>query len=225
LAYTKEQKDKRGTCGAKKKNGDKCRNFAGLGTPHLGVGTCKFHLGNAPNQMKHAVKLQAEKEVAKARIEFGETIPVHPTEALLTTLQLSAGQMVWLQQQLEALDDGEEGKGSFEGQVLLRMWGDERDRVARISEAALRAGVQERVVRLAEQYGKQISQLLRACFNDPELGLSAAQLEVVPLVARRQLLALKAASEEHAEELAGAAGGNGTSKRTKSRAKAGTKAS
>jgi hypothetical protein len=119
----------------------------GLGTPHLGVGNCKFHLGNAPNMMKNAVKLKAEQEVAKARIEFGEKIPVHPAEALLTTLQISAGQMVWLQQQLEGLADGDEGKGSFDGQVLMRMWGEERDRVARISKVALRAGVQERAIR------------------------------------------------------------------------------
>src|SRR5438045_1467314 len=38
LAYTPDQKDRHGICGAKKKSGEPCRNFAGLGTPHKGVG-------------------------------------------------------------------------------------------------------------------------------------------------------------------------------------------
>ena len=91
---------------------------------------------------KNAVKLQAEKEVGKARAKFGERIPVDPTEALLTTLELSAGQLFWPQAALEDHED----KHDFTGQVLMRLWNDERDRVARISEAALRAGVQERAV-------------------------------------------------------------------------------
>jgi hypothetical protein len=186
MAYTKEQKDRYGTCGAKKKNGEKCRNFAGLGTPHLGVGHCKYHLGNSPNHMKAAVRQQAAKEVAKARAEFGDKIPVEPSEALLSVLHLSAGQLAWLHAELAEREDKTD---SFEGQVLMRLWNDERDRVARISEAALRAGVQERAIRLAESYGQQLADVLRAIFYDPELDLSAEQLALLPTILRRHLFA------------------------------------
>src|SRR5205809_19002 len=167
-------------CGAKKKNGDTCRAFAGQATDHPGVGRCKFHLGNTPNMRKHAVKLQAEQEVSKARAKFGERIPVDPTEALLTTLQLSAGQLFWLQAALEDHED----KHDFTGQVLMRLWNDERDRVARISEAALRAGVQERAVRLQEKYGELIARFADHVLSDPELGLDLPMAEKGVLVRR-----------------------------------------
>ena len=77
----------------------------------------------------------------------------------------------------------------LDGQVLMRLWNDERDRVARISEAALRAGVQERAVRLAESYGQQLADVLRAIFYDRELVMSAEQLAVLPTVIRRHLFA------------------------------------
>src|SRR5436189_2287567 len=105
MAHTPRQRDRMALCGAKKKNGEKCRAFAGQGTNHPGVGRCKFHLGNAPNMQKHAGKLKAEQEVQKARAASGAKIPVHPAEALLTTLQLSAGQLAWLQGELEARED------------------------------------------------------------------------------------------------------------------------
>ena len=194
MAHSPDQRSLNALCGAKKKNGDTCRAFAGQGTDHSGVGRCKFHLGNTPNMRKNAVKLQAEKEVSKARAKFGERIPVDPTEALLTTLQLSAGQLYWLQAALEDHED----KHDFTGQVLMRLWNDERDRVARISEAALRTGVQERAIKLAEQYGIAVAKVMRAIFDDPELALTEAQQEVIPMLVRRHLTA--ASGDESAVE-------------------------
>ena len=71
----------------------------------------------------------------------------------------------------------------------MRLWNDERDRVARISEAALRAGVQERAIRLAEAYGQQLAEVMRAIFYDPELDLDEEQLALLPTVLRRHLFA------------------------------------
>jgi hypothetical protein len=104
--------------------------------------------------------------------------------------------MVWLQQQIEDLADGEEGKGSFEGQVLLRMWGDERDRVARISEAALRAGVQERMVRLAERFGEQLARMINLIFAELETEVEFDDGEGIPQelrarVVKKALLAVR----------------------------------
>jgi hypothetical protein len=38
----------------------------------------------------------------------------------------------------------------MDAQVLLRMWSEERDRLARVGKACLDAGVQERRIELAE---------------------------------------------------------------------------
>jgi hypothetical protein len=64
---------------------------------------------------------------------------------------------------------------------------DERDRVARICEAALCAAVQERAIRLADGYGQQLAAVLRAIFYDPELGLTTQQLALLPTILRRHL--------------------------------------
>jgi hypothetical protein len=174
-------------CGAKKKNGEPCRAFAGQGTEHAGVGRCRWHLGNTEAHRKHAVKLKAEQEVQKARGVFGQKIPVEPTEAMLSVLHLSAGQLAWLHDELAEQED----KRSFDGQVLMRLWNDERDRVARISKAALDAGVAERHIKLAERYGEAIATVLRAIFYDPGLGLTPAQRDRLPDLVRRHLGAVE----------------------------------
>jgi hypothetical protein len=194
VAHTPAQRSLRALCGAKKKNGDTCRAFAGQGTDHPGVGRCKFHLGNTKNMRKHAVKLKAEEEVTRARGQFGAKIPVEPTEALLSVLHLSAGQLAWLHDELAEQTD----KQSFDGQVLMRLWNDERDRVARIAKAALDAGVAERSIRLAETYGEAIATVLRNVLYDPELGLTDMQQALLPDLVRRHLMAATAEDDRHA---------------------------
>lgn len=179
MPHTPEQRDKHELCGARRRNGATCRLFAGQGTTHPGVGRCKFHLGNSKNHTAHAARVEAERRL----ISFGQPLPVEPTEALLSVLHLSAGHLAWVRDSLAALED----KTTFEGQVLMRLWNDERDRVARIAKAALDAGVAERQVRLAEQYGEQLARLLTGIFDDPELGLNGRQRGQLPDVLRRHL--------------------------------------
>jgi len=177
VAHTPEQRDKHALCGAKKKSGELCRAFAGQGTDHPGVGRCKYHLGATKNHRVNAVKQEAQRRA----IQFGQKIPVEPTEALLTVLYLSAGHLEFVRSELTAQQDGT----TFEAQVLGRQWNEERERVARIAKMALDAGVAERQVQLAERYGHQLAEMLRAVFD--ELELTAAQRERLPDLLRRHL--------------------------------------
>src|SRR4051794_28161528 len=122
MAHTPRQRDRMALCGAKKKNGETCRAFAGQGTDHPGIGRCKFHLGNAAAHRKHAAKVEAQRRVVK----FGQPLPVEPTEALLGVLHLSAGHLTWIRSEL---DDEMLDTSSFERDVLMRMWDEERDRI------------------------------------------------------------------------------------------------
>jgi hypothetical protein len=184
VAHTKEQRDKRPLCGARKKNGESCRAFAGQGTSHPGVGRCRFHLGNTKTHETNAVVQEAR----KGMVEFGQPVEVEPAEALLGVLHLSAGHLNWIREELAAMED----KGAFEAQVLLRMWDDERDRIARISKAALDVGVAEKQIQIAERYGEQLAAVLRAVFYDDQLALTAAQRSRLPDVLRRHLATLDA---------------------------------
>jgi hypothetical protein len=176
MAHTPEQRETNALCGAKKKNGESCRAFAGQGTSHPGVGRCKFHLGNTKAHEKNAVTQEARRSM----VEFGQSLDVEP--ALLGVLHLSAGHLNWIREELAATED----KSTFDAQVLLRMWDDERDRIARISKAALDVGVAEKQIRLAERYGEQLAGLLRAVFYDDALGLTEAQRSRLPDVLRRR---------------------------------------
>jgi hypothetical protein len=181
VAHTSKQRDKHALCGAKKKDGNTCRKFAGEGTEHFGVGRCKYHLGNSQKHKKHAVMLEAKRTM----VEFGQSIEVEPAEALLGVLHLSAGHLNWLREELAATSKKQ--KATFDGQVLLRAWDEERDRIARISKAALDVGIAAKQIELAERYGEQLAALLRAVFYDPDLRLTVAQRGRLPDLLRRHL--------------------------------------
>jgi hypothetical protein len=183
MAMTAEQRSTYKLCGARKKNGQPCRNFAGEGTDHLGIGRCKFHLGNTPAHKAHAANVEAQQRM----IQLGGPIEMRPHEALLAMLHLASGHTAWLREEIGELDD----LGSKKGEALTRLYGEERDRVARVAKAALDAGVAERQVALAERYGAAIATVLRAIFSDPELGLSRSQQRLLPTVLRRHLHAVE----------------------------------
>ena len=189
MPHTREQRERHALCGAKKKNGDPCRKFAGEGTEHPGVGRCKYHFGNAESHKKHAVKVEAERRL----MTIGQEVNINPIEALLWTVRVSAGHMILLQSELE---NRKEDLTSFESQVLTRAWNDERDRLAKTAKLAVDAGVAEKQIRLIEQAGADIARLIEGILSD--LRLTKAQEAIRMEVIRRHLLAL----DERAESLA-----------------------
>jgi hypothetical protein len=168
-------------CGARKKSGETCRNYAGYGTDHKGVGTCKFHFGNAQAHKKHAVKVEAEQRL---RV-IGQPLDINPIDALLWTVRISAGHIVLIQQELEKLD---EPTMTHEGRVLLTMWDSERDRLAKTAKLAVDAGVAEKAIRLAEMYGELLARLIKGILVD--LKLTVAQDAISGEVVRRHLMAM-----------------------------------
>jgi hypothetical protein len=165
MPQTKEQRDHADLCGARKKDGSTCRLYAGQGTDHVGIGRCKHHGGSTPNHKKHALELEVKRRTVKMGIP--EAVP--PAEALLLLTHASSGAVKWLSQEVAALDD----VGSREAEVLLRLWDDERDRLARLSKACLDAGVEDAQVRLTRRYGERLAIMLDGIRQ--ELGLTQDQ--------------------------------------------------
>jgi hypothetical protein len=184
MTLSRAERDAYPLCNSLKKNGERCRNFAGRGTPHLGYGACSYHLGNSPNHIASAERAA----VAKRMLHFGGELDLEPADALLWTLRLSAGHVAFVKDELAAMTDDE--RLSFKGQVLSRIYAEERDRTARIAKAALDAGVAERMVRLAENYGEAIALLISGILSD--LRLTTAQQELAREAVPRRLLELEA---------------------------------
>ncbi len=184
MGYSSEERDKLSTplCGARKKDGSLCRAFAGQGTAHLGVGVCKYHGGSTGAHRKHAVGLEAKRRMIKLGLPLDR---IEPGEALAGLLRATAGHVNWLREEIMELNDLATGEAA----VLLRMYDDERDRLTRISEAALRSGVSAEEVRLAESRARLMIDLIRtaakeAGFNDKQVRALGTALHKVAAEAK-----------------------------------------
>ena len=171
---------RRDTCGAKKRDGsgDPCRRPAGWGTDHLGFGTCKLHGGSTPNAGRHAITLEAAHQVEV----WGGRRDVNPAEALLELVQGKAAEVAYWNWRVAGLSDGEragllvaetqDGVGpqgpvdtttrKVAPHVFVVMLHKAQDQLASFSAAALRAGVDEALVRLATVQASAVVDLVRA---------------------------------------------------------------
>ena len=154
-------------CGGRKRgtDGGTCQLPAGWGTSHPGIGACKLHAGGTPAHTVHAVRVQAERDVTA----FGGRLDITAPEALLELVQTKAAEVAYWDQRVAALDDDqragllvaktETGAGpqgfidtttrQAGPHVYVVMLHKAQDQLAAYSAAAVRAGVDEQLVKVA----------------------------------------------------------------------------
>jgi methylphosphotriester-DNA--protein-cysteine methyltransferase len=174
MGYTSEQRDSLSTplCLAKKKNGTLCRAFAGQGTDHLGIGRCKYHGGATSSHKKHARAVEIQRQM----IVLSEPSDTDPLNSLLELHSRAAGQVSYAFQRIK--DMTPDDFASAEGQMFLKMYTDERERLARIAEVCARAGIEDKLLKIQE---RQFAVLVR--WFDEILGsldLTERQLDRLP---------------------------------------------
>jgi hypothetical protein len=172
-------------CGATKASGDKCVLAAGWGTPHPGIGRCKWHGGLNPAAIKKAMA----KEMNHL---LGFEMEIEPFEALLWCIKITAGEVHWLSLQLSNVKQDEWLEPTHTGK-RLNVWARQRaeaiDRLAKFSKWAIDAGLQERRVQLAEMYGEALGRLIKGILDD--LHLDRQQREDSPGIVRKHLAMLE----------------------------------
>lgn len=192
-------------CGGKKRQAPfgPCTRPHGWGTDHPGIGRCKLHGGSTPDHNKAAQKEQARRDVEL----FNAPKDIHPATALLELVQWTAGEVDYWRQRVRALEEadltwgvtkikeGGDDRGTTEEakpNIAYAMAIDASNRLEKYSSAALKAGVDAALVRIAETQGARlfdaIEQILAA------LGLSDVQRELVPVVVPPILRAIGEAS-------------------------------
>jgi hypothetical protein len=144
VAHTQDQRSAKSLCGAKKRNADVCRAFAGQGTDHPGTGRCKFHGGSTPSHRSNAVAIEAKRQMVK----LGAPIPdIEPHVALLGVLRATAGHVAWLNREVAGLED----LSSHESRVIVQLYDNERDRLARYAKACSDVGVNEHEIKIQQR--------------------------------------------------------------------------
>lgn len=192
-----------GKCNGTNRQGEPCGNAAGKGTDHLGVGNCKNHNGSTPSGRRFA-----QTELARRAVQtYGLPREVAPDVALLEEVHRTAGHVAWLGQVVADIEQEdlvwgqveivEKGSGEFTGtdvtykaqaNIWLDLYQRERKHLTDVCKAALTAGIAERQVKLAEQQGTLIAQVITRILDD--LSLSADQRALVSTVVPRHLMAV-----------------------------------
>lgn len=169
----------------------------------------------SPLALAHAIK---EKEDAVARdadlallAKYGAPIDIDPGVALMQELQRTAGHVAWLEKKVREVDESFMFWSQAQEQVEIglvlgkvvdvtrrlytneqnkwwQMYERERDRMARLSALAIKAGLEERRVRLAEQSVDRLEGAVLNALSD--LGLDPSDASVRRVVAARLAEAL-----------------------------------
>lgn len=193
-------------CGAKlrgKQAGKTCTL-----TPAEGAKRCWRHGGSSPQAKKAAERRVAEE---KARVELergvrtlGLPVDIDPGKALLDEIHWTAGHVAWLREKVQELepeqlvwgitqtDAGIGPQGPVDTttekagpSVWYELYLKERDHLAKVCALALRAGIEERKVKLAESQGALVAEVIRRILA--ALNLSPAQQAMVPEIVPQQL--------------------------------------
>ncbi len=182
-----------GQCGSKTKSGKLCDKQSGWGTNHVGVGRCKLHGGNTPLAIQSGLTWLAKRE---CRV-MGIPLDIEPHDALLQCISIAAGEVQYASFRIAELDESDEvgavvstlyrpkklAKGAEdEGTQItetrvempqLHVWIQVRhqamDRLVNYSAAAIKCGLEERLVKVAEGQGQMLATTIRDILR--ELGV------------------------------------------------------
>ena len=170
----------RRACSARRSNGEPCRK-----PPIKGGTVCSTHGGQAP-QVKAAAKRRVAAAQASLAVQrFGLDQEVDPADALLGEVARTAGMARWLGEQVAAMADLD-----VVPSPEFAAWQAERQHLARVSKAALDAGVEARRVALAEDQAERLAAAIMAVVTG--LGLDEEQRAAAISIVRQQLTALGA---------------------------------
>jgi hypothetical protein len=171
--------------------------------PMPGQHVCWRHGGR--NEVSRTAGIRrVREEGARILMEtYGRKLDVTATDALLDEVQWTAGHVAWLRERVRQIEqaeltwgltrikDGGDDRGTTheaKANVWLALYREERAHLVRVCSEAIKAGLDERRVRLAESQGTLVAQVLRAILND--LQLTPEQQTAAPEIAMRHLRAL-----------------------------------
>lgn len=131
----------------------------------------------------------AQVEEAK---RYGSERQINPFIALLEEVRRTAGHVAWLGLKVQEAPTDADLLESYS--QWLRLYRTERQHLVKVSETAVRLGLEERVVRVEEQKAELVVRAMVSTLD--ALGLPQEIRDKVPGILRQQLLAIEAAATE-----------------------------
>lgn len=191
-----------------KQSGKRCERY-----PAMGSTVCKSHGGGSPQAKRKAAErvatMKAEQKMEKAIRTLGlrSDKALNPADVLLEEIAWTHAHVLWLRSKVQELEPDELTWGKVDHEerygplgaidkttqkaapnVWYQLYMTEREHLAKVSTMALRAGIEERRVKLAEEQGNMVAAVVNRILN--ALNLSPAQWEQVPEVVPREFRAL-----------------------------------
>lgn len=181
--YREESPSNGKVCGSKKNKGlNTCTLPAGWGTDHLGYGPCKYHMGSTSMGRKSSAIERGE----ELMVFYGKPLDTDPIQALLDEVRTTAGHKAWLAAEIAKVNAtlvDEKGKvAGLEPEVegLLRLYQWERDHLVKTAKTCLDAGINQRLLEIAEHQGAKLADAVDTILVG--LQLTAAQAALVPQI-------------------------------------------
>jgi hypothetical protein len=177
-----------GKCGAKMR--DKrlkeldiiryCGKTAGMGTDHLGEGTCKFHLGSTAKHTKGAIRTQMTNEIRSLAEKLGEPDLIGPPEieAWILASKMKQWSLI-LEDKMDELNGSLEvtDKAGVEHtraliEIMERAW----ERFQAALEFMMKYDLRKRVIELEEHQAQLVGAVFMAIILSQDLKLSESQI-------------------------------------------------
>jgi len=138
-----------------------------------------------PNQRKHLL-------AAESRL-MGCPIDMNPVEAMIWCIRITAGEIKWLSDQIAEIDNEEDWvENTVIGKqmnIFVRERTAAQHRLFKFSSEAVKLGLAERAIKLAEMYGETIAAFMHGVLDD--IDLTPAQQQQAKLAVRRHLILLE----------------------------------
>lgn len=206
-------------CAGHTKNGPNAGKPCGK-RPLTGATVCASHGGAARQVRAAAARRTQEAEAARQVATLGLPRDVTPTDALLEEVRWTAGHVQWLRGKVAELEEREDESGDVEHPLVWGitkqktggedygtteeaapsiwyvLYAKERAHLVAVCQAAIKAGVEERRVRLAEQQGDLVALAITRILDALLTALITAGLapnlrevwdQTVPVVVPQQL--------------------------------------
>lgn len=196
------------SCKAKaKRTGKPCKRI-----PPEGSLVCNIHGGKAPQVAAKANARAQQRAVIDLLQNLGTPTEIDPGQALLDLIAAKNGEVVWLRAMVQSIEqdkltwgtaDHESGIGQqgpidkITQKAAVNIWWEmlrkAEDQLASYASQALRAGIEERRVRIAENQGNLIVGVIRRILD--RLQLNSEQRGLISTVVPEEIRAIGRAEQ------------------------------